>query len=234
MANRPGGALAARPLHFILIADCSGSMSVEGKIQALNHAIHEALPDMRAVSGENPSARVLMRAVRFSDGARWHVADPQPVESFEWPDLGADMAGTDMGAGLRLVTEQLRMPPMSDRALPPVLVLLSDGWPTDDWETALEGLLAERWGRKAVRIAIAIGNGADNDILKRFVDNPEIPVLQANNAPQLTKHIRWVSTAVLKSASQPASSPMDEEVPKGNVPIPQPLPDDDPDAEDVW
>ena len=27
MAKRPGGELATRPLHFIWIADCSGSMS---------------------------------------------------------------------------------------------------------------------------------------------------------------------------------------------------------------
>ena len=32
MGKRPGGELATRPLHFIWIADCSGSMSGE-KIQ---------------------------------------------------------------------------------------------------------------------------------------------------------------------------------------------------------
>ena len=41
MAKRPGGELATRPLHFIWIADCSGSMSVDGKIQALNTAIRD-------------------------------------------------------------------------------------------------------------------------------------------------------------------------------------------------
>ena len=34
MAKRPGGELATRPLHFIWIADCSGSMATDGKIQA--------------------------------------------------------------------------------------------------------------------------------------------------------------------------------------------------------
>ena len=38
MAKRPGGELATRPLHFIWICDCSGSMSVDGKIQQLNYA----------------------------------------------------------------------------------------------------------------------------------------------------------------------------------------------------
>lgn len=42
MNKRPGGEMATRPLHFIWIADCSGSMGIDGKIQALNNAIREA------------------------------------------------------------------------------------------------------------------------------------------------------------------------------------------------
>ncbi len=51
MSKLPGGALASRPLHFIWVADCSGSMSVDGKIQALNNAIREAIPHMQQVAG---------------------------------------------------------------------------------------------------------------------------------------------------------------------------------------
>lgn len=47
MPKRPGGELATRPLHFIWIADCSGSMSIDGKIQALNNAIREATPSAK-------------------------------------------------------------------------------------------------------------------------------------------------------------------------------------------
>ena len=55
MANRFGGTLAARPLQFIWIADCSGSM--EGKkIESLNFGIREAIPAMRDVADENPNA----------------------------------------------------------------------------------------------------------------------------------------------------------------------------------
>jgi len=39
MSRRPGSELASRPLHFIWIADSSGSMEQDGKIQALNTAI---------------------------------------------------------------------------------------------------------------------------------------------------------------------------------------------------
>jgi len=43
---------------------------------------------------------------------------------------------------------------MSDRALPPVLVLISDGQPTDNFQKGLDKLIAQLWGQKAVHIAI--------------------------------------------------------------------------------
>src|SRR5947209_4904366 len=61
----PGGEMAARPLHFFWIADCSGSMAGD-KIQSLNTAIREAIPEMRRVAANNPNAQVLVRAIKFS------------------------------------------------------------------------------------------------------------------------------------------------------------------------
>jgi len=219
MAKRPGGELATRPLHFIWIADCSGSMGVDGKIQTLNTAIREAIPFMRQVADENPNAEVLVRALRFSSGAQWHVSQPTPVADFKWTDLAAEGV-TDMGRALRMIADQLKMPPMTDRALPPVLVLLSDGQPTDDFSEGLKALMDQPWGKKAVRMVIAIGGDADLEVLEKFIGNPEIKPLQANNPEALVRHIRWVSTAVLKAASSPASQAKGVGSSTSNVPIP--------------
>src|ERR1700730_6926746 len=89
LSNRPGGELASRPLHFIWIADCSGSMA-NGKIQELNFAIHEAIPQMQRVANENTNANVLVRAIKFSSGAQWHISQPTPIAEFKWIDLTAD------------------------------------------------------------------------------------------------------------------------------------------------
>ncbi len=229
--------MATRPLHFIFLTDCSGSMAGE-KIETLNNAIREVIPHMRKVADENPHAQVLVRALAFSVGAQWHLSQPTPVDQFSWTDLDIpdDCGGTDMGRAFQMVAGQLKMPPMSDRALPPVLVLLTDGQPTDDASSGLRELLAEPWGRKAVRIAIAIGDDADLGVLQKFMDNPELPPLRANNPEQLVKRIKWASTVVLKAASSPASmaaaAPSDHRV---NVPIP--LPPEDEEGEDknlVW
>ncbi|HET7017773.1 MAG TPA: VWA domain-containing protein [Streptosporangiaceae bacterium] len=199
----PGGRIASRPLHFIWILDCSGSMDGD-KIRQLNFAIREALPAMKDTADENPNAQVLMRAVTFSTGARWHVGTPTPVDGFSWTDVAADGV-TDMGKALSMVADQLKIPPMSDRALPPVLVLVSDGQPTDDFSTGLKALMDQPWGKRSVRLAIAVGRDADLDVLSRFIGMSELKPLQANNAPALVSFIRWASTAVLKAVSSPAS-----------------------------
>jgi uncharacterized protein YegL len=238
MSKRPGGELATRPLHFIWICDCSGSMSVDGKIQALNYAIRDAVPHMRDVADENPNAQVLVRALRFSTGAQWHISQPTPIADFQWIDLDAPVGGvTDMGRALTLVAEELQRLP--ERGLPPVLVLLSDGQPSDDFSAGLRALMDQPWGKKAVRISIALGRDAEEEgsyeVLQRFIGHPELKPLQANNPEALVRQIKWVSTAVLKAASAPASqADTSAGGPAVNVPIPT-APDPGPaSAADVW
>jgi uncharacterized protein YegL len=232
--KRPGGEISARPLHFFWIVDCSGSMSIDGKIQELNTAIKEALPHMKKVADENPNADVFVRALKFSSGAQWHVSQPTALAVFEWSDLTAEGL-TDMGRAFSMIAEQLKIPPMTDRALPPVLVLLSDGHPTDNYKEGLKALMAQPWGKKAVRVAIAIGRDADEEVLQEFIGHPEFKPLRANNPETLAKQIRWVSTAVLKAASAPSSQVKDGAMPSGNIPIPEPPAENElSSAEDVW
>ena len=110
-----------------------------------------------------------------------------------------------ISSGLSIVLKQLRMPPMPERALPPVLALLSDGQPTDDFDGGLKELLDLPWGKKAVRMAIAIGQDCDREILQKFIANPELRPLEANSPEALVSQIKWVSTVVVQAASAPPS-----------------------------
>ena len=111
MSRRPGGELETRPLHFIFIADSSGSMGNDGKIQALNTAIREAIPHMQKVADDNPNAQVLVRAVSFGSGAQWHISQPTPVADFKWTDLSAggetDMATQRLGIIMHGITGRM-------------------------------------------------------------------------------------------------------------------------------
>ncbi len=189
---KPSGKISCRPLHIIFIISCSDSMACDGKIHALNNAIKEFIPDIRELANGNIEVPVLIRAIKFSNGAQWHVSSqPTEVERFTWIDLQSGGDATDMGAAMRLLATALKNPPMPDRALSPVLVLISDGCSTDDYNDGLQALMAEKWGRKAIRLAIAIGENANLEELQKFIGNAEIKPLQANNFETLVRHIKW-------------------------------------------
>ncbi|MFM7286832.1 MAG: vWA domain-containing protein [Cyanobium sp.] len=245
----PNVQLYRRPLHFIYICDCSGSMQARGKIQALNQAIRQSLPGMAGVARDNPEARLLVRVLTFADQASWHLADPTPVEELEhrWSDLQAGGL-TAMGQAMELLAAALDPAVMDQRALPPVLVLISDGQPTDDFEAGLARLLRQPWAQKAVRLAIAVGHDADQEVLQQFIgpesgqagDRSEVPgasgemprhqvapssrsprrPLQASNATALAQYIQWASTAVVGAASMPASRVQRQGEALGNIPLP--------------
>jgi uncharacterized protein YegL len=202
MTERPGARIATRPLHFIVMADCSGSMAADGKMHALNNALRETVPHLVDIAEQNPHADLLIRVVRFATGASWHVGEPTAAADFRWVDLEAG-GYTDLGAALDLVSAELEVPPMEARALPPAIVLISDGMPTDDWQ--------------AVRTAVAIGRDAARDVLAEFVTDKEIGPVSANNPEQLVRLIRWASTQVGKVASLTASE--SGGAPSGPVPF---------------
>jgi uncharacterized protein YegL len=179
-------------------------MTAEGKMASLNHAAREALPQMRKVASDNPNAEVFVRVLRFATGASWVVEQPTPVQYFQWPELTATVGGmTDLGAALTLLARELRTDTMPGRALPPVLVLLSDGLPTDDFDAGHQALMREPWGAKAVKVGLGIGRDISTDVLRRFIGNPQLAPLTARNADELVRYIRWASTSVLATASSP-------------------------------
>lgn len=244
--NRPVGELANRPLHFFWVVDCSGSMSGD-KIDAVNHAIQESIQPMRDEAEKNPNAQLYVRALKFATGASWLTAEPVRIEDFAWEDLTIeDWAVTDLGKAFEMIAAQLDMPPMPSRALPPVIVVLSDGLPTDDWKRPLEKLLSMPWGKKAVKVAIAIGKGADRSVLEAFTGNSET-VFNASNPDTLVHLIKWAST-IASTVSKPTTQPNKEEasdvpvddVPPAPLPIllpPPPIDDDDSriiDVDVVW
>ena len=148
--RRPGGRMASRPLHFIWLADGSGSMRVEGKIQALNHAIREAIPHMRSAAQENPHATVFVNAIRFADEARWLDDRPLLAEAEQAVDFLHANVWTDGRLYACHAGGRARFPAyLDDHAflLDALLALLQVRWNGRDldWAIALADALLERF-----------------------------------------------------------------------------------------
>ena len=202
----PEGQVAQRPLQFFWLADYSWSMDGR-KIATLNQAILEALPEVRKAVSIHPEVKVEMRAIKFADQAEWHVGpNPVPVEQFAWPELKT--AGlTATAQAIRLLASQLTTEKMPSRGYPPVCILISDGCCTEaeqEYNDAIAQLDQLSWGKRAVRLAIAIGDESDYDEaeLLKFVNQKEIGVLKAHSPEQLVQHIRWASVTASVGATQ--------------------------------
>lgn len=189
-----------RQLNVIFAVDCSGSMAGE-KINSLNMAMRIAVPEMQKAAKSNINVDVVVRVLRFSTGAQWHIAGPVPVMEFEWSDLVVHKGDTDMGQALEMIAEMLPKLSAAARQLPPLIVLISDGYPSDDFERGRAALMRSEAGRRASRVAIAIGADADRQILQHFIDDPKLRPLDAYNASDIVDHIRWLSQALLSERS---------------------------------
>ncbi len=202
----PGGIVAKRALHFFWLTDYSGSMSGT-KIATLNQAIREAIPEVRKALDSHPQVEVKMRAIKFANEAEWHVGpEPVPLDKFTWPELEIDGV-TATAQAIDLLADELSLEKMPQRGLPPVCLLVSDGLCTDPDEEYIEAitkLKRQPWGKKAVRLAIAIGDELDYDEeqLLKFVSHQEIGVLKAHNPGELVNYIKWASVTATVGASQ--------------------------------
>jgi uncharacterized protein YegL len=197
-------ALARRQLQVMFALDCSGSMQGD-RIASLNYAMRTALPELAEVAAENPEIEVRVRVLRFADLAEWQ-SEATNAADYVWHDLPAD-GETNMGAAMRVLARALSPEEMTGRQLPPVIVLASDGLPTDDYEEALVEFFAAQFADSAVRVAIAIGTDADMEPLDRFIRHPTARPLRASNATELVNRIKWATTAPVKAVSSPTAGP---------------------------
>ena len=199
LPRMPGGGISRRPLHFIILADCSGGMKGE-KIQALNFAIADMLPHLAAWERDQEQAQVFIRAIAFATEPWWHIAEPQPVAQLGWKPLQPVPKGlTNMGPAFALAAQALAPGRIERRALRPALLLITDGLATDPpggFEAGLSALMAQPAGKAALRLAIAIGRDAQSAALDRFIGDPGVPVLVADSSEDIADRLVAASLAV--------------------------------------
>ena len=203
----------ARPLPVIILADTSGSMSENGKINALNTALADMTQSFaRDLDGR---AEIHVAIITFGGTAKVH----QPLTSAATLQLQPLVATgkTPMGDAFDLARELIEdRQQVPSRAYSPVIVLASDAQPNDGtrWEEALERLLSSERAKKAQRFALGIGVGVDATALKRFVADANVKIYGAADAAQIDKFFRWVTMSVSSRSRRP-----DPETAKGD-PLP--------------
>lgn len=211
---------APRPLPVIVLADVSGSMAADGKIEALNSALKDMI---RAFADQSRlRAEIQVGLITFGgETAQVHLPLAPAHQIARLDSLKAE-GRTPMGHAMELATRLLEDKELiPSRAYRPVLVLVSDGQATDDWKEAFKCMQASDRSGKAARFAMAIGADADETMLKSFANDPEAPLFKANNARDIHRFFQAVTMSVTVKSQSP--NPDQSAV----FTIPE-LPDDDP------
>jgi uncharacterized protein YegL len=125
------------------------------------------------------------------------------VDQFRWNFIEAGGV-TDFGSACKALNEKLSTKAFMNEAtgsFAPAIFLLSDGEPTDNWEKDLQALKQNNWFKAAVKVAVAIGDDANKDVLKEFTGTMEA-VLEVHSAAMLKKMIKFVSVRTSQVASK--------------------------------
>ena len=136
----------AKPLPVVLLLDTSGSMYGD-KIKSLNDAVGKMLGTF--TKEESQANEFLVSIITFG-GTASLAYSPTPASELAYTSLNAD-GGTPLGAAIDLaktLIEDREQTP--SRAYRPLVVLVSDGVPTDSWETRLDHFIQERYSKPHV------------------------------------------------------------------------------------
>lgn len=183
---------SARKLPVIILADISGSMSINGKIETLNRAIAEMIASF--AREEDVRAEIHVAVITFGgEEAKVHQR-LLPADKIQWIDMEA-VGRTPMGAAFDLVTRMVEdRNQIASRDYHPTLILVSDGQPNDDWKNALDHLLNSTRASKALRMSMGIGDDADTETLLAFLagQDPNL-FFRADETSQIRKFFRYVT-----------------------------------------
>ena len=201
----------AKPLPVHLLLDVSGSME-GGKINELNEAVSEMIKTM--ADEEKMEVEILISVITFGSDAHVHLTATS-ASQVEWSNLSAS-GMTAMGAALTMSKEMIEDKEITpSRAYRPTIVLVSDGQPNDTgWEQSMDDFINNGRSKKCDRMAMAIGEDADENVLKRFIEGTEHELFYANNAAQLHEFFKYVTMSVTtRSQSQnPNDIPADSDL----------------------
>ena len=206
--------VARKVMILFFIIDTSSSM-MGNKIDSVNKAIRETIPELKEMT--NADAEVRIAVLDFASGAEWQNAQPININDFRWQDLQANGL-TDLGEACIMLNEKLSRKAYMNNAIgnyAPAIVLISDGYPTDNYKKGLDLLNKNNWFKNSIKVALAVGSDPDKNILAEFTGNYEA-VIEIHNRQTLMKIIRFVSVRAsqIASTSSVVAEEKDSDIPQ--------------------
>lgn len=180
-----------RRLPVYILIDTSGSMSGE-PIEAVKNGMQAMMSALR----KDPYAleTAYMSVITFAS----EVAQAKPlteVAQFQPPAVTAG-GGTSLGGALKKVAEcaereVVKSTPDQKGDWKPLVFIMTDGMPTDNFDTGLAEFKKQKWG---IVVACAAGTQADTKTLIRITEC--VVRLDAADSNAIAAYFKWVSSSI--------------------------------------
>lgn len=185
-------------LPVILLLDVSGSMGGE-KINKLYDAVVEMVDDFV----DQAEKEVIIEVAIFTFGADVQLHTKYtPVADLKATGIPRFVANgqTPLGHCLEQAKAYIDDREETDGSnYAPTVVVVSDGEPTDNWRPMLKKFITQSSNAdrsyKSQRLAVAIGSGANRDMLEEFTGDPSL-VFYAEDASSIADSFKKVTMSV--------------------------------------
>lgn len=232
----------AKPLPIILLLDTSTSMGTsvptengqsKTRIEVLNDAVESMINTF--VQQAKVETSIQLAIVKFGETVEFHLTyDPNKgsiyknVLDLKWVPVQAN-GNTPLGMALQMTKDFLEDKVLTpSKGYKPTVILISDGEPNDSWQSPLDAFVNSGRSSKCNRIAMAIGTGGHEEVLRKFIVNQEKnleyqKLYVAEDAAEIHKFFQFVTMSVTANTGKNAAveKPQHAEVPSVSL-------DDDP------
>jgi uncharacterized protein YegL len=164
-------------------------------LDAVKQGIQQLIGELRS----DPMAleTVWISLITFSRSAQ-QLCPLREVLQFQIPELAVG-PGTSLGASLQLLAQciarEVRKSTSAEKGdWKPLIFLITDGSPTDNWQEALRLFWSASAGDKANVIAIGCGEDADATVLSQVT--PNVLMMKDMSSGSFRAFFKWVSASV--------------------------------------